>query len=208
MTILAYDGETFSVDSRVVVSQRKQLYGQSIQRDDGKKYSKRKWNDGNEYLVFFLGEQPEGELAEKILTTVAIDAYLKFKKHGSIVAQRKIVEKLKELLAFGISYSAVYQTTFMHVIVVDEDTSMMELSFYQPDEDPEESLEGFEATVEVYHRDAIVAWGTGDAIALGAMRSGANSRKAVEIACKYIPTCGGKVTTLDPCKLKRVKEKK
>jgi len=40
------------------------------------------------------------------------------------------------------------------------------------------------------------AWGSGAAYALGALSAGADAETACRIACKYSPTCGGKINSI------------
>ena len=46
--------------------------------------------------------------------------------------------------------------------------------------------------------DMFAAWGSGAAVALGAMEMGANSFQAVEAACKWADGCGGEPVRLKP----------
>ena len=47
--------------------------------------------------------------------------------------------------------------------------------------------------VECFEIDGYDAIGSGQEIALGALAAGATPHRAVEIACEYLPDCGGKI---------------
>lgn len=206
MTILAYDGSTFSVDSRTVSSQKVRLHSEAVQYDDGVKYDKITWNDGEEHLIFFLGEQPQEDIIRRAMVAMATSAYKKMLESGKAAAEVSVMEKMKGLHESNVDGYLFAAIASMHVVVIDRSASMMELDMYLSDTATNDNLpEGLTVSITLYHRDMIVAWGTGEGVALGAMRSGANSRKAVEIACRYTTTCGGPIHTFNPSKLKKAK---
>ncbi len=185
-TILIRDHEV-AVDSMTITEGHSVANVGYVEKKEGQKFIKRKG-----FIVLFVGNLPSGKTMQEFMLALLKVALTKYKTDG-VQGSVDIITGIRDELS-KTSSKKDKAITDLHTIYLSKDLKL-EISFIKV-KDPEVGdtwPNGIMTCVNVLGDNHTHVFGSGDDFTLGAFRSGAGVKEAVEIGSRLDPMSGGKV---------------